>query len=129
MSLLTADCPRCGTKHVSFDVQAQQSRGVVTAGWVERFETFAICRHCHKPTIMILDNKTHDAAANWRHQRNAVVEYQGYLNDHFAVKGYISLKVERADEPPEHVPDDIAAIFSEVPWNAGMLLVPCFGWR
>lgn len=75
---------------------------------------------------MMLDNKNYEAAKNWLHQPNALVEYKGYLNDHFKVAGYISLKDESADEPPEHVPEDIAAVFSEGAtcvavrcWNAG----------
>ncbi|WP_037078050.1 DUF4145 domain-containing protein [Rhizobium sp. CCGE 510] len=123
MSLLNSNCPRCGAKHVTFDVEAQKSRGIVEAGWVERFEIFAVCRHCHRATIFVVDTITAGSAGVWRDIMSGVVKYTGYINDHFKVVGHISLKDEGADEPPEHVPGDIAAVFSE---GATCVAVECW---
>lgn len=113
MSLFKADCPRCNTKHVTFDVSAQKSRGIVSFEWAERFEIFAVCRHCHKPSILVIDNKNYDSRGLWPDPSLGVVNYKGFLNDHFEYRAYISQKDRDAESPPEHVPDDIAAIFSE----------------
>lgn len=111
VSLLTDDCPRCGATHVTFDVAAQNSRGIVRYGWSEQFEVFAVCRHCHKSTVFLVANKNYDSRGLW--PTSGVVSYNGYLNDHFEVTGYINIKDQDAESPPEHVPDDIAAVFSE----------------
>ncbi|WP_033180284.1 DUF4145 domain-containing protein [Rhizobium brockwellii] len=113
MSLLNSDCPRCRAKHVTFDVEAQKSRGIVESVWEERFEIFAVCRHCHRPTIFVVDNKTAGSEAAWRDVMSGVVKYTGYINDHFKVRGHVSLKDEDTDPPPEHVPEELEAVYRE----------------
>jgi hypothetical protein len=46
MSLLVADCARCGSKHITFDVKAQTFCGT-RHGWQNRFEIFCECRSCN----------------------------------------------------------------------------------
>ncbi|NKK62687.1 DUF4145 domain-containing protein [Rhizobium leguminosarum bv. viciae] len=113
MSLLTADCPRCRAKHVTFDVEAQQSRGIVEDGWVERFEVFAVCRHCHTATLFVIDNTSAGTSSAWRDVSSGIVKYTGYLNDHFAVRGHISLKDEDTEPPPEYVPGELETVYKE----------------
>ncbi|NEH81849.1 DUF4145 domain-containing protein [Rhizobium leguminosarum] len=111
MALLSDDCPRCGTRKVTFDVSAQKSRGIVRAGWIEVFEVFAVCRHCHKSTIFVIENKEYDKAELWRN--DGVSSYKGFLNDSFKVNAYINIKDQNKDPPPEHVPGQISEVFSE----------------
>lgn len=125
VSLLTADCPRCGAKHVTFDVGAQKSRGIVRFEWSEQFEVFSVCRHCHKSTVFLVSNKIYDARGLWPDTKVGVVSYNGYINDFFDVDGYINIRDLAVDQPPDHVPDKISAIYSEAStcvavqcWNA-----------
>ncbi|MDX0105489.1 DUF4145 domain-containing protein [Sinorhizobium meliloti] len=125
MALLTANCPRCGARHVTFDVSGQKSRGIVAADWVERFEIFSVCRHCHKSTIFTVDNKEYGSRNIWRDESSGILSYKGYLNDFFKIAGYVSLKDEGVEDPPEHVPLEIAAVYTEAVtcnsvkcWNA-----------
>lgn len=122
MSLLKADCPRCKTASVTFDVLAQKSRGIVQADWVERFEVFAVCRHCHKPTIFSLDNKTYASRGQWK-DPTGTVNYNGFVNDALEVRGHVSLKDMAADDPPEHLPDNIESVYRE---GATCLAVKCW---
>jgi len=112
MALLNAECPRCGTKHVTFDVSAQKSRGIVRAGWVERFELFCVCRHCHTSSIFIVDNTNYETVNKWGDPRGAV-GYDGYLNDYFSVIGYINLKDHNREPAPEHVPEQLEQMYTE----------------
>ncbi|WP_413709836.1 DUF4145 domain-containing protein [Rhizobium sp. Rhizsp82] len=113
MSLLKAYCPRCATDHVTFDITAQKSLGLHEAGWVEHFEAFAVCRHCHRSTVFVLENRAFDVRDNFRDHNQGVVKYGGYLNDHMKVRDYVSLKDRDREAPPEHIPDDLEKIYDE----------------
>lgn len=112
MALLREDCPRCGTKNSTFDVAGQNSRGIVQANWVERFELFSVCRHCHMGTIFVADNKSYDLRDEIQ-APGALVKRQGYLNDFMNSIGYVSLKDREIDPSPDFTPDDISAVFQE----------------
>ena len=60
MSLLVADCPRCGANAITFDVTAQVYRRT-QYDWRNVYEIFAVCRACRAPTIYIvgLSNETY----------------------------------------------------------------------
>ncbi|NTF80537.1 DUF4145 domain-containing protein [Rhizobium rhizogenes] len=113
MALLKFDCPRCSVKHATFDIYGQNSRGIVRYGWAERFEVFGVCRACHKSSILVIDNRSYEASSTWSSVSNSVVQYKGYLNDHFDIVGYVNLKDQDIDPPPEHVPEVVGAIFTE----------------
>src|SRR5580704_14975237 len=53
MSLLIADCPRCGSKSITFDVCAQVFR-FQESQWKNWYEVFSVCRSCHTPTIFLI---------------------------------------------------------------------------
>src|ERR1700731_4686724 len=53
MSLLIADCPRCGSKSITFDVCAQVFR-FQESQWKNWYEVFSVCRSCHAPTIFLI---------------------------------------------------------------------------
>jgi len=107
---------------MTFDVRAAQfSRE--EHGWVSVFEVFAVCRHCHKPSLLVVRLKNFQAKDVYKAGNSrAVVEYEGSLNDNFDVTGYISLKDEGAAEPPAFVPPEIEQVFRE---GASCLAVQC----
>jgi hypothetical protein len=53
MAELVADCPRCGTGQITFDVTAAKIIGV-HYDWQRWYETFCICRRCNRATIFVL---------------------------------------------------------------------------
>lgn len=121
MSSLQADCPRCGTSRITFDVLAASPTGMMDSGWVSYFEAFGVCRDCRSSTVHVLRLTEYNS-------RDAVFDQKfwvasNHLNDHFEVRGFISLKDRVAFEPPEHVPDNIAAVYRE---GATCASVECF---
>lgn len=122
MALLKASCPRCGTSGTTFDVTAQKSLGILESGWVEHFEMFSVCRHCHKPTIFAIKNKEYENAGSIK-DPNGAVKYTGYLNDFMLVTGYVNIKNNGVEGPPDYVPDDIAAVYLEA---STCLVVQCW---
>lgn len=112
MALLQADCPRCGTVHSTFDVGGQNSRGIVRANWVERFELFSICRHCHRATIFYADNKVYDIRDSLKIP-GEIIKISGYLNDILSVEGYVTLRDKDIDPAPEYTPDGVEKVYLE----------------
>lgn len=110
-SILVADCPRCNTRAVTFDVHADQ---LVEEehGWVRVYESFAVCRICARSVIFVLRQREYYERGdpNFRRVPSQVAPS---ANDMFAVQGYISLKDAAAVLPPDHCPKDVAAAFRE----------------
>jgi hypothetical protein len=84
MSLLVANCPRCGSQHVTFDVTAEQFIRR-EYGWQPWYEVFSICRACHKPTIFLI-SLSEAAVKDVFAKPNAVVRYEHGLNQYFKVR-------------------------------------------
>lgn len=112
MALFRERCPRCRTEHSTFDVGGQNSRGIVSAGWVERFEVFSVCRQCHQATVFVVENREYKYATQWQ-KGEALVNYQGYLNDYFDCRGFVRLQDVAVEPPPEHIPPNLASVVSE----------------
>jgi|SRR5271167_1275298 len=111
MSVLVADCPRCGSRQITFDVAAQVERGT-EYNWKDWYEVFSVCRNCGRPTIFLI------ALNEIRHRQtfgsaNALVTYQASLNPAFEIARTISLRDNVTIKPPEYLPDDIVAAFNE----------------
>lgn len=112
MALLQADCPRCGTGRSTFDVEGQNSLGIVRASWVERFELFSICRHCHKATIFLADNKVYQIADKLG-VPGELLKISGYLNDTLNIERYVTLRDKDIDPSPEYTPKDVEVAYLE----------------
>jgi len=113
MAELVANCPRCGSRHVTFDVTAHVELRR-SWDWQLRFEAFGVCRHCHKSTVHLLSLR--ESQGDQRTRELKEVGPSGLkhsLNDLYDVDGYIGLKDMGGSEPPEHLPDVIAAAFKE----------------
>jgi len=108
---LVADCPRCGTKRITFDVLAANLTGMGHAGWNRSYEVPAVCRHCDLVTLWNLELKNYAWSSDqllsklWSENID--------LNDGFIITDYVSLKDATGVPTPEHVPENIGLMFSE----------------
>ncbi len=118
-SMLVADCPRGNSRRITFDVLSS----VVVAtfeNWQNSYETFCVCRHCHRLTVFVLiDTRSH-------HQYvcgQGILNIPGVLNDHLDLDAYVGLKDQSAIAPPKHIPEEIEKVFIE---GATCLAVGCY---
>jgi hypothetical protein len=120
MAELVANCPRCRTKSITFNVMALN---LVRKehGWAKTYEAFGICRHCHRATTFVIrENTSHETDL---FENKSPLDARGALNNYFNVAGFIALKDQGSVAPPEHVPDNIANVFRE---GATCLAVECW---
>ena len=120
MSELVADCPRCGSSRITFDL-ASQTVIDTRINWQQWYEAFCICRHCGRSTVFILSEKGVNEAEFIR--RTGLAKVPVAVGNLVCIEGFISLKDRVAMAPPEYLPDDIRAVFSE---GATCLAVGCF---
>lgn len=110
MTELVDDCPRCGSKKITFDV-TQEHFLFSKYNWQYWYEAFSVCRHCRRSTTFVLSQKLEPK--NDIIHKNGLLKIQGAINRFMKVEGFVSLKDAAAIDPPEHLPEDIAAAFSE----------------
>ena len=119
MAELVADCPRCGSKRITFDVTQEHFIGR-HYDWQSWYEAFCICRHCNYSTTFVLSqNANSDTSAV---HKNGLLKLTGAINRYMNIESFVSLKDAAAIEPPEHLPDEIAAAFTE---GAKCLAIGC----
>lgn len=106
MALIVADCPRCGSKSMTFDVEAQVFRDR-RRGWQNLYEIFCVCRACHRPTTFIVGLTSYGARDGFS-GRNALVSFDAGLNQFFEVERFVSLRDNASTKPPEHLPGESA---------------------
>ena len=120
MPELVADCPRCGSRRITFDVGAAK---IIDAqyGWQNWYETFCICRHCGRTTIFVLSER---ANSDYQHiHKVGILKIDGALNNYLDVETYVSLRDQATIAPPEYIPKEIEAVFKE---GATCLAVGCY---
>ena len=120
MAELVANCPRCGSRHITFDVTAAKVFRI-EYGWQHWYEAFGICRHCSRTTTFVLSE-----SANGDHDyvhKTGLLKVEGSLNNFVDIKGHISLKDSASVAPPEFLPKEIEAVFQE---GATCLAVGCY---
>lgn len=113
MAELVADCPRCGSNKVTFDIRADK-----IVGWRGEWpllETFSICRGCDRSTVFYLLLRSSGEPT--------LAPDKDCVNDRTEMLGYVSLKDNLSRRPPDHLPQDIADIFRE---GATCLAVECY---
>ena len=120
MAELVANCPRCGSRHVTFDVSAANHYRV-DYGWQHWYEAFGVCRHCGRTAIFVLSERV-NGDYQYVH-KVGLLKVDGALNNYVDVKGHVSLKDSASIEPPEFLPKEIEAVFSE---GATCLAVGCY---
>jgi hypothetical protein len=120
MAELVANCPRCGARHITFDVlSAKQYR--IQYGWQNWYEAFGVCRQCRRTAIFVLSESVNGDYA-YVH-KVGLLEVPGALNNYVTVEGHISLKDSASVEPPEFLPKAIEPVFRE---GATCLAVGCY---
>ena len=120
MAELVANCPRCGSLHITFDVTAVKIFRI-EYGWQQWYEAFGICRHCSRTTIFVLSESVH-GNHDYVH-KTGLLKVEGSLNKFVDIKGHISLKDSTSVIPPEFIPKEIEAVFQE---GATCLAVGCY---
>lgn len=122
MSELVADCPRCDSQRITFDLT--QDHYVRTEyDWQHWYEVFCICRHCRRATIFVLSLKT---SAHDQHQiikEKGLVDVGRAINRWMDIKGFIKISDFANASPPEHLPMNIRAAFEEA---AKCLAIDCY---
>ncbi len=110
MAELVADCPRCGAKHITFEVLSAIVVGV-RYEWQHWYEAFSVCRHCSKASIFLLSESS---SSDYRYvQKVGLLKVEGSLNNYVKVERFISVRDRVSVESPAHVPADISAVFQE----------------
>jgi hypothetical protein len=117
MSIVVGNCPRCGSQAVTFDVE-QSIQVDYRYNWQRIFEHFAVCRHCHAGSILIGEQANPDQSLS-----EDILTKLRSLSDVVNVIDYVSLKNETSEQPPDHLPDNIAAAFQE---GASCLAIGCY---
>ena len=120
MSTLVADCPRCHSKNMTFDL-----RDVLIVderySWQRIYEMPCICRHCHRFTTFVA-SQSHIQHSDQLREPGFLRKYDGSANDYIDVTGFISLKDNAGVSPPEDLDNEIKGLFIE---GATSLIVGC----
>lgn len=117
-SLLVADCPRCGAKKMTFDLSKAHP---LVAGMVPYVcEVFCICSNCNLTTVFSLCQKE---SRYTELIEKGLTNYNGAVNKFMNIVNYVSLKDHAIRKPPEHLPENIEAVFRE---GAACLSIECF---
>lgn len=119
MAELVANCPRCGSRQITFDV-TQHHVIRVEYGWQYWYEAFSICRHCKRAAIFVLCDSV-DADHEYFHKQG-LLNVHTALNNYVRNEGYINVKDVVTVQPPEHLPQNIEKVFRE---GATCLAVGC----
>ena len=119
MSELVADCPRCGVKAMTFDLVSQHLL-YVQYDWKCWFEAFCICRGCDRSTIFVLSQRE---ISDKDEIKKGLANLKRAINQLMRVESYISIKDTVSKKPPDHIPENIAAVFQE---GATCMITGCY---
>ena len=118
MSELVANCPRCDSKRITFDLYNQVYAGV-SYGWQIHLEVFCVCRGCNKSTIFLVSQK---GPSDQEYIEKGLSNLDVAANQVVSVKRFISVQDNSAEDPPEHLPQNIDEIFRE---GASCMAIGC----
>lgn len=120
MATLVTDCPRCGVKRMTFDVNSTPVYIGKVNAWALRFEICCVCRECHQPTIFRVCQDDTQAP-----NPDQVFSSEGVVTRWYKVESFVSVRDIASHEPPAHVPEDVRRAFEEAAtciavqcWNA-----------
>jgi hypothetical protein len=120
MAELVADCPRCGSKRITFDLRGHNVVGYYHS-WQNWYEAFCICRHCGGGTIFVLSERV-DGNYEYVH-KVGLAKIESALNSYVTIERFVSLKDTVTTPPPEHLPKQVKEVFEE---GATCLAVGCY---
>lgn len=118
---LVGTCPRCDARNITFGVTSYNATHQ-EYGWQWHYEVFAICTGCCRSTVFLLEDLNLDTQAAI-HRMGGMFACTKTLNNFYRIEGYVSLKHSASVQPPEHVPEEIAAVFRE---GATCVAVECW---
>lgn len=119
MAQLVANCPRCGSKKITFDLFAAINTSICYE-WQNWYEAFCICRQCLRSTTFVLSESVN---GDYKYvHKTGLINIDGAVNRFVTIEGTITLKDTAAVQPPDSVPENIEAIFRE---GATCLAVGC----
>jgi len=123
MTELVSDCPRCGAQQITFNVLSGAPVEVRHGGGgtICKYEVSCICKRCNRTTVFIVRDV--DVNASQYIKVNGIENINDALNHYISIVGHVSLKDSVGAAPPEHLPQDIEAIYRE---GATCLAVGCF---
>ncbi|HEX7137506.1 MAG TPA: hypothetical protein VF219_06660 [Vicinamibacterales bacterium] len=114
MAELVEDCPRCGAKQITFDVNPAYTL-FIEYQWKQTYEAFSRCRHCLRSTIFTLENRVdvncEDFHKSFPDRAAALTDLS--LNRFVRVSGYVGIKDHVTLKPPSHLPEAIEPVFKE----------------
>jgi hypothetical protein len=96
---------------MTFDVMSAWPIHYNFGGWRHVYEAFCICRHCKRSTTFKIYQTDGEISELLSSEGPFAIDQT--LNPHFEVNGFICIRDLGADEPPEHVPEPVAAAFRE----------------
>ncbi|WP_419234343.1 DUF4145 domain-containing protein [Aliarcobacter cryaerophilus] len=105
MAEIIYDCPRCGVKKTSFDINGQNF--IEKEGWKDVLELYSICRHCNRGTIFIVKQNNVNISIK------DLIGRTGNVNRLIEILRYVNIRENSTDKPPEFLPDDINEVFEE----------------
>ncbi len=109
MSIISANCPRCGDKNTTFGVNGYNFIRNDSAGR-HAYELFAVCRHCSQATIFFIFS-SREITQQALDALNSTKEVS--LNSYYTIARFISLRDNIVHRPPDSIPDPIKAVFEE----------------
>lgn len=120
MTILVADCPRCGSSNSTFDLKENHIYDTSFANLPLR-EAFCVCKHCNKSTIFYLHDT--DIAKTGVINMMGIYNLPLSANNYVVIEGYVSQKDMNKTPPPKHLPENINRVFNEA---AACLSINCY---
>jgi hypothetical protein len=127
MAELVANCPRCGTRQITFD--AIETWPTITKyDWQRWYEAFSICRNCNRSTVFVIAQSEYEERKFLA--QNSPLKFTDSLNNHFRVESFINLTDGARAQAPEFTDPKVAAAFNEAAacmtvraWNAAAAML------
>ena len=109
-------------QHAGYKFDLTQDTLIKNESWIDIgvWETFCVCRRCHRATIFVLEQKNKD---HGELKRVGLKDLQGVVNDNAVIRSHINITNIKTRPSPEHLPDSIAAAFQE---GSKCLAISCF---
>ena len=122
MPTVVADCPRCGARHMTFDVHTDVYIGA-RHGWLTEHEIAVVCRRCKRISILKIEITAIEDKHEFR-QDGEVTKSKGDLEPRFRKIGFLDVSdLEGVTDPPDYLPPEIASAFSE---GAKCMSIKCY---
>ncbi len=110
MSIMAADCPRCGIKKMTFRVGGRNYLGQ-NINSQTRYEVFAICNDCNNATTFIITSRHSNKNSTAENRLDSGGDAS--INIFFNIEGFVNLRHNATQRPPESIPPNIKKVFEE----------------